>query len=217
MTYSNEDSLICSKCGKSNDAGSLFCNNCGNSLKKEEVVEEASTTQDSNKKQNVKTEYINDSSKNYTDEELNLFLEKNQLYYMEKFRVIESTGSKVSWNWCSFLISGYWMFYRKMYIQAILYIVANFVLGLIPFIGWIGNIALWICAGLFGNYFYLEHVKKQFCEISCADSSNRSMLIQKRGGTNIVIPIILLIIPVVIGIIIAMFFAALGTMSYYYY
>ena len=146
MTYSNEDSLICSKCGKSNDAGSLFCNNCGNSLKKEEVVEEASTTQ---------TEYINDSSKNYTDEELNLFLEKNQLYYMEKFRVIESTGSKVSWNWCSFLISGYWMFYRKMYIQAILYIVANFVLGLIPFIGWIGNIALWICAGLFGNYFYL--------------------------------------------------------------
>ena len=80
MTYSNEDSLICSKCGKSNDAGSLFCNNCGNSLKKEEVVEEASTTQ---------TEYINDSSKNYTDEELNLFLEKNQLYYMEKFRFIE--------------------------------------------------------------------------------------------------------------------------------
>lgn len=208
MTYSNEDSLICSKCGKSNDAGSLFCNNCGNSLKKEEVVEEASTTQ---------TEYINDSSKNYTDEELSLFLEKNQLYYMEKFRVIESTGSKVSWNWCSFLISGYWMFYRKMYIQAILYIVANFVLGLIPFIGWIGNIALWICAGLFGNYFYLEHVKKQFCEISCADSSNRDMLIQKRGGTNIVIPIILLIIPVVIGIIVAMFFAALGTMSYYYY
>ena len=55
MTYSNEDSLICSKCGTSNDAGSLFCNNCGNSLKKEEVVEEASTTQ---------TEYINDSSKN---------------------------------------------------------------------------------------------------------------------------------------------------------
>ena len=31
------------------------------------------------------------------------------------------------------------------------------------------------------------------------------------------IPIILLIIPVVIGIIVAMFFAALGTMSYYYY
>ena len=83
MTYSNEDSLFCSKCGKSNDVGSLFCSNCGNSLKNEEIVEEVSTTQENlNKNQDVKTEYINDSSKNYTDEELSLFLEKNHIYYL---------------------------------------------------------------------------------------------------------------------------------------
>ena len=45
MTYSNEDSLFCSKCGKSNDVGSLFCSNCGNSLKNEEIVEEVDSNE----------------------------------------------------------------------------------------------------------------------------------------------------------------------------
>ena len=40
MTYSNEDSLICSKCGSKNSEGSLFCSNCGATLTKEEVVNE---------------------------------------------------------------------------------------------------------------------------------------------------------------------------------
>ena len=195
-------SLICSKCGTDNSEGSLFCSNCGNTLTKEKVVNEVPVREAAYTK-NTYNEHS--SSTSYTDSELSLFLEKNQPYYMEKFKTMEKTADKKSWNWSAFLCHFYWMFYRKMYIEGIVFIVGNFILGLIPFIGWILNIAAWVCCGIFGNYFYYEHTKKKFVEISCLDSSMRDMLIQKKGGTNIILPIVLLVILVVIGIIFAIF------------
>ena len=194
-----ENSILCSKCGASNEAGSAFCTKCGNSLAKTEVVDHIS------------------NNESYTQDELSLFLEKNQSYYLEKFNLIEKTGDKKAWNWCSFLIGGYWMLYRKMYVQAIIYIIANLILGCIPFIGWILTVILWVCAGIFANSLYLDHIKKTFTEIGCADSNMRSTLINKKGGTNLVLPILLAVIPVIIGIIASIFIGVMGSMSYYYY
>lgn len=194
-----ENSILCSKCGASNEAGSAFCTKCGNSLAKTEVVDHIS------------------NNESYTQEELSLFLEKNQSYYLEKFNLIEKTGDKKAWNWCSFLIGGYWMLYRKMYVQAIIYIIANLILGCIPFIGWALSLALCVGLGIFGNSLYLDHIKKTFTEIGCADSNMRSTLINKKGGTNLVLPILLAVIPVIIGIIASIFIGVMGSMSYYYY
>lgn len=194
-----ENSILCPKCGASNEAGSAFCTKCGNSLAKTEVVDHIS------------------NNESYTQEELSLFLEKNQSYYLEKFNLIEKTGDKKAWNWCSFLIGGYWMLYRKMYVQAIIYIIANLILGCIPFIGWALSLALCVGLGIFGNSLYLDHIKKTFTEIGCADSNMRSTLINKKGGTNLVLPILLAVIPVIIGIIASIFIGVMGSMSYYYY
>lgn len=194
-----ENSILCSKCGASNEAGSAFCTKCGNSLAKTEVVDHIS------------------NNESYTQDELSLFLEKNQSYYLEKFNLIEKTGDKKAWNWCSFLIGGYWMLYRKMYVQAIIYIIANLILGCIPFIGWALSLALCVGLGIFGNSLYLDHIKKTFTEIGCADSNMRSTLINKKGGTNLVLPILLAAIPVIIGIIASIFIGVMGSMSYYYY
>ena len=194
-----ENSILSSKCGASNEAGSAFCTKCGNSLAKTEVVDHIS------------------NNESYTQDELSLFLEKNQSYYLEKFNLIEKTGDKKAWNWCSFLIGGYWMLYRKMYVQAIIYIIANLILGCIPFIGWALSLALCVGLGIFGNSLYLDHIKKTFTEIGCADSNMRSTLINKKGGTNLVLPILLAVIPVIIGIIASIFIGVMGSMSYYYY
>ena len=194
-----ENSILCPKCGASNEAGSAFCTKCGNSLAKTEVVDHIS------------------NNESYTQDELSLFLEKNQSYYLEKFNLIEKTGDKKAWNWCSFLIGGYWMLYRKMYVQAIIYIIANLILGCIPFIGWALSLALCVGLGIFGNSLYLDHIKKTFTEIGCADSNMRSTLINKKGGTNLVLPILLAAIPVIIGIIASIFIGVMGSMSYYYY
>ena len=194
-----ENSILCSKCGASNEAGSAFCTKCGNSLAKTEVVDHIS------------------NNESYTQDELSLFLEKNQSYYLEKFNLIEKTGDKKAWNWCAFLIGGYWMLYRKMYVQAIIYIIANLILGCIPFVGWALSLALCVGLGIFGNSLYLDHIKKTFTEISYADSNMRSALISKKGGTNLVLPILLAVIPVIIGIIASIFIGVMGSMSYYYY
>ena len=194
-----ENSILCSKCGASNEAGSAFCTKCGNSLAKTEVVDHIS------------------NNESYTQDELSLFLVQNQSYYLEKFNLIEKTGDKKAWNWCSFLIGGYWMLYRKMYVQAIIYIIANLILGCIPFIGWALSLALCVGLGIFGNSLYLDHIKKTFTEIGCADSNMRSTLINKKGGTNLVLPILLAVIPVIIGIIASIFIGVMGSMSYYYY
>lgn len=194
-----ENSILCSKCGTSNESGSAFCTKCGNSLAKTEVVDHIS------------------NNESYTQDELSLFLEKNQSYYLEKFNLIEKTGDKKAWNWCSFLIGGYWMLYRKMYVQAIIYIIANLILGCIPFIGWALSLALCVGLGIFGNSLYLDHIKKTFTEIGCADSNMRSTLINKKGGTNLILPILLAAIPVIIGIIASIFIGVMGSMSYYYY
>ena len=194
-----ENSILCSKCGTSNESGSAFCTKCGNSLAKTEVVDHIS------------------NNESYTQDELSLFLEKNQSYYLEKFNLIEKTGDKKAWNWCSFLIGGYWMLYRKMYVQAIIYIIANLILGCIPFIGWALSLALCVGLGIFGNSIYLDHIKKTFSEIGFADSNMRSTLINKKGGTNLVLPILLAVIPVIIGIIASIFIGVMGSMSYYYY
>ena len=204
-------SLICSKCGTDNSEGSLFCSNCGNTLTKEKVVNEVPVREAAYTK-NTYNEHS--SSTSYTDSELSLFLEKNQPYYMEKFKTMEKTADKKSWNWSAFLCHFYWMFYRKMYIEGIVFIVGNFILGLIPFIGWILNIAAWVCCGIFGNYFYYEHTKKKFVEISCSDNSMREMLIQKKGGTNIVILILLLVcIPISVLLIYGMLFLTISILS----
>ena len=191
--------MKCNNCGFENKEGTSFCTKCGNSLAKTEVVDHIS------------------NNENYTQDELSLFLEKNQSYYLEKFNLIEKTGDKKAWNWCSFLIGGYWMLYRKMYVQAIIYIIANLILGCIPFIGWALSLALCVGLGIFGNSLYLDHIKKTFTEIGCADSNMRSTLINKKGGTNLVLPILLAVIPVIIGIIASIFIGVMGSMSYYYY
>lgn len=211
MTYSNEDSLICSKCGSKNSEGSLFCSNCGATLTKEEVVNEVPVREEAY----TKNEYS--SSTSYTDSELSLFLEKNQPYYMEKFKTMEKTSDKKSWNWSAFLCTSYWMFYRKMYVEAIIYNVGISILACIPFVGLVLVSAGPVCAGLFGNYFYYEHTKKKFVEISCSDNSMREMLIQKKGGTNIILPIVLLIISIVIGLICGIFVTTLSVLSTYNY
>ena len=108
------------------------------------------------------------------------------------------------------------MLYRKMYVQAIIYIIANLILGCIPFIGWALSLALCVGLGIFGNSIYLDHIKKTFTEISYADSNMRSALINKKGGTNLVLPILLAVIPVIIGIIASIFIGIMCSVPYYY-
>jgi hypothetical protein len=44
-----------------------------------------------------------------------LFTQIGAKRYVDKFRKMELTGKKISWNWGAFFFTPYWFFYRKLY------------------------------------------------------------------------------------------------------
>lgn len=48
--------------------------------------------------------------------ELSRFVGQNTHYYMLRFLKMAQNGSSVSWNWAAFLLTPYWLWYRKQYV-----------------------------------------------------------------------------------------------------
>ena len=111
-------------------------------------------------------------------------VEKNTDYFLPAFAQIEQTGSKIKWNWCSFLFAFYWLLYRKMYIYALAFIGISVLVNFIPFVGAAGTIALMVCTGLFGTYIYKTDLDKRVAAINSLQEPQRSEKIRKSSGTN---------------------------------
>ena len=189
MQSADSGVVFCTQCGKENRATSSFCYSCGKPLKRVDL------TKNNSEGGNSRSGY---TSADYSEEEMNTFISKNQMFYLENFDQIRMTADKKTWNWSAFLVSAYWMLYRKMYVQGVLCFIASLLLPFVPVIGWVLEICLYVGIGAFANSLYLDHINKKFQEINCADSSYRQMLINKNGGTNIVLPIVLLLITAII-------------------
>ena len=200
----NENVIFCSECGQKNSETSSFCSKCGNKLHK--IVTEKSS---------YRTNY---DSVSYDDmDDINSFVQKNQMFYQEKFEKIIKTGDKKTWNWAAFFLSIYWMLYRKMYLQAGALFLINIVLSAIPYVGWILDIAVWIAVGMYSNSLYLDHIRKKLTEIKMINSNDKEFMIMKKGGTNLVLPIAIAVgifVIVIIGIV--LFASVMGSMLYYY-
>ncbi|NLN49880.1 MAG: DUF2628 domain-containing protein [Clostridiales bacterium] len=130
------------------------------------------------------------------------FLLSNQPTYLKKFNKMSAANKKASWNWCSFLFGGNWFAYRKMYGIAAVYIGISFLPALIPTLGTILNLALSICSGIFGNYFYKQHIDSELQVAKSMGQYNKAAYIAKKGGTSTVGLIIAIIASIVVNIII---------------
>ena len=98
----------------------------------------------------------------------------NKEYYKKIYKKYKS-GQKVSWNWSAFIFNAYWFFSRKMYVIGSLYTLAmgfasvaalqimdnltNPKVALMAMPWTIVSIALWVLAGMFGNYIYMAHME----------------------------------------------------------
>ena len=119
------------------------------------------------------------------------FVGKNQSYYLLKWKTMRATRSKVSWNWSSFLLSTYWMLYRKMYVPAMIKLVIDWALNYMGILGNIVSLGLWIVCGLFGNYLYFQHMEKAIVEANMLSGFARTNHLEKKGGTTIV-PVVII-------------------------
>ncbi|WP_457639226.1 DUF2628 domain-containing protein [Persephonella sp.] len=114
------------------------------------------------------------------------FVQKNADYYLTKWKIMASGGSKVSWNWAAFLLTGPWMGYRKMYFYAFIFLVLN-LLSYIPLLGLIVWLALWIGIGMLGNYLYGKYTYNKLLELKVKfpDEEAFKMAVVKEGGTSV--------------------------------
>ncbi|OON98246.1 MAG: hypothetical protein ATN36_01050 [Epulopiscium sp. Nele67-Bin005] len=109
---------------------------------------------------------------------LEQLIQKNSGYYLNVFQKFEQTGGKISFNLSGFIFSFIWLFYRKMYTQAIIHCVI-FIVGCIFDMGLIASISV----GFFGNYMYYSHLNGHVENIKSLSRNTKSEVINQVGGT----------------------------------
>ena len=140
-------------------------------------------------------------------------------YYSRCFMRLQAEGSMISWNWPAFFVTGWWLLYRKMWLNAVLYwfvlpIALSMLSGIVGAVT--GNILLgtalyygayfvigFILAPMFANWLYYRHVSAKVAKVSMRFSSDeqRAAELSRIGGTSRVVAILIPVLVILIGII----------------
>ncbi|MFI3210202.1 MAG: zinc ribbon domain-containing protein [Peptostreptococcaceae bacterium] len=178
--------MICKGCGKENEENSKFCYSCGYKLLN--IQENIKNNEYYQKFTDIKF------NENLDDNIMTNFIQNNVHYYLLKYKHMNGLNKTTSWNWASFFLGTYWLFYRKMYLYGVLSIIIPAILSIIPIVNLIAIFACPIFLGLYGNTIYLHHMNKKIEEIMHVDDNIRDMVIRNTGGVNIIVPIIFVLI-----------------------
>lgn len=178
----SEQYECCPKCGARNIEGSTFCRKCGNGLRQTESSLSPGP--------NLSAYYaaIGMGRRSYRRSEgtdLGLLIGQNSGYYVPKFEAMTQRGKKISWNWSAFLITPYWMIYRKMYGYGAAVLGGLFLLSL--FGGWLIyllRMAVYIVIGILGNYIYMNSLTAKAVRLNSLSGQYKNDFIIKNGGTN---------------------------------
>lgn len=119
------------------------------------------------------------------------FVGPNADYYIAKWNEMAASGTGISWNWAAFLLSLFWLTYRKMFVAAGV-TAAGFLLfmllgALVPSLALVtGGVTLGLAAlvGIFGNRVYRDHVDRSLAglERSSPDPESLQEALRARGG-----------------------------------
>lgn len=134
--------------------------------------------------------------------ELNLFIQKNQNFYEEKFRKMDDSGKSISWNWAAFFMGIYWMIYRKMYFKAGAFFILSLVASSTPYIGGILNLAVLIGIGIYANALYQDQIRVNMEKTKGLLPEEKEIIAKKRGGTNLPLAIGLYAVQTILAIIV---------------
>ena len=140
-------------------------------------------------------------------------------YYLERFRQIES-GNKRSWHWPAFFLTLGWLFYRKLWLHGLAYLVLlpaglavtlSLAARLMAEHGIIVAYALvfgliFLVLPLYANRVYFRKVQRAIARIDRETSGgpDRRDRLGKAGGTHLLLAILAMLIPgAIIGVLIA--------------
>jgi type II secretory pathway pseudopilin PulG len=203
--------MFCTKCGSANDDKANFCVKCGYALPLQGQEFAKSQAQ---------------ADVAVSDEEFYKAVVglKNQDYYLERFSRFDNDGeTSATWHWSAFLVTFYWLLYRKMWRNAVLYFFlpyAFFILigiagavmgdaaGLAVGIAYLAYLAgIFILLPMYANAYYYKHCKKVIATVRASSHDTQRQLgeLSGKGGTSSIVIILLLIFTFVafIGILAA--------------
>jgi len=127
------------------------------------------------------------------------FIGPNADYYIPKFQEMDAKNSIISWNWAAFFGQVFWMLYRKMYLYAVVILIAEFILS--SFLFGIPALVSAVLFGLFGNWLYKRKVEEELAAAAHLEPAARKAQLAERGGITWV-PVIIAAALVLIGILV---------------
>ena len=180
--------MFCSKCGEEAPEGSKFCLYCGTPL-----------VCNTNTEPPVQVATL--------PEEIRLYIGKNAEYYMQKFNVLSSSGSNISWNWAAFFLNIPWCIYRKMYREGTVLAIISILCGMIPLINILSGIAICVVCGALGNSFYLKHIRTLEAEAETIGLSDElhSYYVLTHGGVSVERSIIFIMFTMAINLLLSIY------------
>lgn len=137
------------------------------------------------------------------------FFGKSVEYYQDRYERF-SEGTKATFNPYAFVFGAFWIAYRKMYVELIIFMLAIIALQTILIvtvnleIGWSGKLLFAGIVGGCANYFYFKKATRTVTKAKemYANITDQLDYIKKEGGVSYVSVIVL-------GIIIILFFIGL--------
>lgn len=142
--------------------------------KAEEIVEKA--------KEKLRNKQM--LTKDLSVEDVIIYTQDNSESFMQNFKILEKNG--LTFNIFAALLGPLYFMYRKMYLSALLFILANMIAAGNPFL----EIMLMLTMGLCGYYIYYEKTKYdiKMVNLKYKDNQIRKEILKQRGGVNIILP-----------------------------
>lgn len=219
---SEANANICPKCQAENAKYAEFCSRCGCELNADDWHSQTSPAQEYAPYRSPFSEADSYTTGEEIDgiatEDLANVVGVNMSYYIPRFQRMNRGGSG-GWNWAAFLLSPYWLFYRKQYGLGAIYFV---ILMLIKVAGaflpadlydptvlainyalmgvWL---ALSLLLGIKGNAFYFAHCKKKVRTAKVKTPDLTSTELGARGGVSVGVAVLFVALEEIGGLLIA--------------
>lgn len=204
--------VYCTRCGTPNANTSSFCSECGNRLTTFAPTAQALVYTQSNPMNSNQYDYVNQQNTAYqqqssysyagysTYQGANVDTVIQQLvgtkteYYIPKFQELKAKNTQTSWNWPAFLVTPYWMIYRKMYGYGAGVIAISFVLSLTGsgflFLLLLGG---YITLGIFANNIYMKFLEGKAAQAKSIREPFRTQFIVRNSGVNTTATVLMIV------------------------
>ena len=207
---------ICPKCGAANAQYAEFCSRCGCDLSPDDwhSATVASDAREYAPYRASSNSYgtPSESLGGVSTEELAAVVGNNTSYYIPRFQRM-NRGQSGGWNWATFLLSPFWLFYRKQYLLGVIYFCVYVLSGVtsaiitanvpveanltqmtqiiqthVLFYPWMAVYSIWVAMkivlGIKGNALYFSHCKRKVCSIKAKTPDITVNELSSYGGVS---------------------------------